>query len=77
MSTALETAYDYTRQIWFTGREAKERLLNQTKAELAQLTGPKADAYANFIGLVKCFRADYVSSLRSQATRLARELAQL
>lgn len=76
MSTALEIAYDYTAQVWFTGREAKERLLTQTRAELAALTGPRADAYAKFIGLVKCFRADYVGSLRNQETRLTRELAQ-
>lgn len=76
MSPALETAYDYTAQVWFTGRQAKERLLAQTRAELAALTGPRADAYAAFIGLVKCFRSDYIGSLRTQELRLSRELAQ-
>lgn len=43
------TAYDYTRQCWVEGDEARQLLLSQVREEIALLASRDGDAYAKMI----------------------------
>jgi len=61
-------AYDYKKQCWVEGQEARELLARQVEAEIKLLTGPQGKTYFKFIQpkSYKLTFKEYLSMLRGR-----------
>ena len=60
-------AYDYDKQIWLSGEEARELLKRQLTEELDLLESPEGHNYANLMGVE---RSIYTTTLELELAAL-------